>query len=107
MRIAEVLLPVGALPEPFDYAVPDEMEIGVGDQVVVPLGPREIRGVVCSIRDGTGHNRPLKSVLGVLDEPSLPESAVDFVRWAARWTLSSPGDVLSVALRGLRKLFHS
>ncbi len=102
MRIAEVLLPMGALPEPFDYAVPDGMEIGVGDQVVVPLGPREIRGVVCSVRDGTGHNRPLKPVLGVLDEPALPESAVEFVLWAARWTLSSPGEVLSVALRGLR-----
>lgn len=101
MRIAEVLLPL-AVPEPFDYAAPDELNLKVGDQVVVPLGPRLIRGVVSGLRDGTGHNRPLKAVQAIVDDPGLPPSAVEFVQWAARWTLSSPGDPLAVALRGLR-----
>ena len=101
MRIAEVLLPL-AVPEPFDYAAPDELELAVGDQVVVPLGPRFIRGVVAGLRDSPGHNRPLKAVCEVMDEPGLPASAVEFVQWAARWTLSPPGDPLGVALRGLR-----
>ncbi|HYE42989.1 MAG TPA: primosomal protein N' [Caulobacteraceae bacterium] len=100
-RIAQVLLPL-AVPEPFDYAVPDEMDLAVGDQVAVPLGPRTIRGVVAGIRDGAGHNRPLKAVCERLDDPPLPASAVEFVQWAARWTLTPPGDALAVALRGLR-----
>jgi len=101
MRVAEILLPL-AVPEPFDYAAPDELDLKVGDQVVVPLGPRLVRGIVASLRESHGHNRPLKAVREVMDDPGLPESAVEFVRWAARWTLSPPGDPLAVALRGLR-----
>jgi len=101
MRIAEVLLPL-AVPEPFDYAAPEDMALKVGDQVVVPLGPRLICGVVAGLRDSPGHNRPLKAVVEVMSEPALPQSAVEFVQWAARWTLSPPGDPLGVALRGLR-----
>ena len=101
MKIAAVLMPL-AVPEPFDYAVPDELEVTVGDQVVVPLGPRFVRGVVAGVREVPGHNRPLKAVCEVMEDPALPPSTVDFVEWAARWTLSPPGDPLAVALRGLR-----
>ena len=59
--IARVLLPL-PLPEAFDYAVPDEMSLAVGDQVAAPLGPRLVRGVVMELRDGHGVNRPLKPV---------------------------------------------
>ena len=58
MRIASVLLPM-PLPEAFDYAEPEGMDLPVGDQVSAPLGPRLHRGVVTRLRDGTGGNRPL------------------------------------------------
>ncbi len=38
-RIASVLLPM-PLPEAFDYAEPDGLELGLGDHVTVPLGSR-------------------------------------------------------------------
>jgi len=101
MKIAQVLLPL-AVPEAFDYEAPEALALKTGDQVVVPLGPRFIRGVVAGLRDGTGHNRPLKAVCEVLDDPALPPSTVEFVQWAARWTLTPPGDPVAVALRGLR-----
>ena len=44
-RIASILLPM-PLPEAFDYAEPEGMELNVGDQVAAPLGPRLIHGVV-------------------------------------------------------------
>ena len=43
-RIASVLLPL-PLPEAFDYAEPEGMDLQVGDQVVAPLGPRRWIGV--------------------------------------------------------------
>ncbi len=101
MLIAEVLLPL-PLPEPFDYAVPDGLDVAAGDHVAVPLGPRQVRGVVVSVRDGAGHNRPLKSVIGRVDEPALPPGSLEFVRWAARWSVSPPGEALAIAIRGLR-----
>ncbi|MET0295618.1 MAG: hypothetical protein ABW042_11455, partial [Phenylobacterium sp.] len=69
-RIASVLLPL-PLPEAFDYAEPEGMELAVGDHVAAPLGPRLVRGVVTAVRDGAGGNRPLKPVGERLDDPPL------------------------------------
>lgn len=101
MKVASVLIPL-PVPEAFDYEVPDGMEVARGDQVAVPLGPRLIRGVVAEARETTGSNRRLKAIDHVLDDPRLPERTVDFVEWAARWTLSAPGEMASAALKGLR-----
>lgn len=101
MRIASVLLPL-PLPEAFDYEEPEGMGLVLGDQVAVPLGPRRVGGVVTALRDGAGHNRPLKPVLERLDATSLPPGTVAFVQWAARYAVDSPGWPLAIALRGAR-----
>ncbi len=100
-RIAQVLLPL-PLPEAFDYAEPEGMELAVGDIVAVPLGPRRVGGVVTALRDGAGHNRPLKPVLARIDEPTLPPATLAFIEWAARYSVDAPGAPLSIALRGAR-----
>ncbi|WP_395674161.1 primosomal protein N' [Phenylobacterium sp.] len=100
-RIASVLLPM-PLPEAFDYAEPEGMGLAVGDQVAAPLGPRLIRGVVTAVHDGAGHNRPLKDVAERLDEPPLPPGTLEFVQWAARYSVDAPGAPLAMALRGTR-----
>jgi primosomal protein N' (replication factor Y) len=100
-RIAQVLLPL-PLPEAFDYAEPEGMALSIGDIVAVPLGPRQIGGVVTGLRDGAGHNRPLKPVLARMDEPSLPAGALAFIEWAARYSVDAPGAPLAIALRGAR-----
>src|SRR5438270_1118787 len=100
-RIASVLLPL-PLPEAFDYAEPEGMGLAVGDQVAAPLGPNLMRGVVAALRDGTGVNRPLKSVQARLDDPALPEKTLEFVQWAARYAVDAPGQALAIALRGAR-----
>jgi primosomal protein N' (replication factor Y) len=78
------------------------MAVERGDQVAVPLGPRLMRGIVSEVRETTGSNRRLKAVEMVLDDPRLPPGTVDFVEWAARWTLSAPGEMAATALKGLR-----
>jgi primosomal protein N' (replication factor Y) (superfamily II helicase) len=99
-RIASVLLPL-PLPEAFDYAEPQGMELSEGDIVGVPLGPRVVVGVVSELRDASGVNRPLRSVAAVLDEPALPPATLAFVRWAAHYAVDAPGSALAIALRGL------
>jgi len=100
-RIASVLLPM-PLPEAFDYAEPDGLELVVGDQVAAPLGPRLLRGVVVGLREGAGGNRPLKAIEGKLDSPPLPPGAIEFVQWAARYSVDAPGQPLAIAIRGAR-----
>lgn len=101
MKVASVLIPL-PVPEAFDYEVAEGLEIARGDQVAVPLGPRLIRGVVAEVRETTGSNRRLKAVDSRLDDPPLPSSVMEFVEWAARWTLSPPGEMAAMALKGLR-----
>ena len=57
MQIVSVLIPL-ALPGPYDYGVPDAMTLGEGDVVRVPLGPREVFGVVWG--PGEGRQSPAK-----------------------------------------------
>ena len=100
-RIASVLLPM-PLPEAFDYEEPEGLDLAVGDQVAAPLGPRMLRGVVTALRDGAGHNRPLKPVHLKLADAPLPPRTVEFIQWAARYAVDAPGQPLAIALRGLR-----
>ena len=100
-RVASILLPL-PLPEAFDYAEPEGMDLSLGDQVVAPLGPRRLVGVVVALRDGAGHNRPLKPVLERRDEPALPPNTLAFIQWAARYAVDAPGQPLAIALRGAR-----
>jgi primosomal protein N' (replication factor Y) len=100
-RIASVLFPL-PLPEAFDYEVPQGLSLAIGDHVVAPLGPRTTRGVVTALRDGTGGNRPLKPLISRLDDPPIPAASLEFVQWAARYSVDVPGAPLAMALRGLK-----
>jgi primosomal protein N' (replication factor Y) (superfamily II helicase) len=100
-RIASILLPL-PLPEAFDYAEPEGMDLAPGDQVVVPLGPRLLSGVVSELRDAAGHNRPLKPVLERRELAAVPATTLEFVQWAARYAVDAPGQALAIALRGAR-----
>jgi len=100
-RIASILLPL-PLPEAFDYAEPEGMALTVGDQVVVPLGPRMLAGVVTALRDAAGHNRPLKPVMERRELAPLPAKTLAFIEWAARYAVDAPGQALAIALRGAR-----
>jgi primosomal protein N' (replication factor Y) (superfamily II helicase) len=101
VRIASVLLPM-PLPEAFDYVEPEGMALNTGDVVIAPMGPQQPRGVVVGLRDGAGVNRPLKAVLEKVEDLSLPEGALKFIDWAARYAVDSPGWPLAIALRGAR-----
>jgi len=92
-RRASVLLPL-PLAEPYDYLVPDGMEVAAGDWVEVPLGPRRLVGVVRGEGGGAVADGLLKPILRRFDAPPAPEATLRFVDWVAAYTLSPPGAVL-------------
>ncbi len=104
-RIVSVLLPQ-PLPEPFDYELPEGVEASPGSFVTVPLGPREMVGVVWRER-GTPSNRRLKAVQSVLAAPPLPESMRGFIERAARYICSPMGNVLAMAMRSREALIDA
>ena len=97
-RTAAVLVPMPA-ERPYTYAVPEDMMVVPGSIVRVPLGPREVAGVVW---DGPGdavEPRKLRPIAQVFDCPPLDNAARRFVDWIAAYTLSPPGMVARMFLR--------
>jgi primosomal protein N' (replication factor Y) len=91
-----VLLPL-PLSGAYDYRVPEGMALAPGDYVSVPLGGRAATGVVWGPAAGVAEAR-LKTVLARLPAPPMAEAQRQFVEWVARYTLSSPGAVLRMAM---------
>ena len=96
-----VLLPL-PLPGAFDYCLaPGAAPPVPGSFVTVPLGRREVTGVVWDAVPATGKAvavEKLKPVVGMLDAPPLPTASRRFVDWVARYTLSPPGAVLRMVM---------
>jgi len=98
--VVDVLVPV-ALNQTYSYRVPRGMELQAGDVVAVPLGPREVVGVVWAQNpkpDPRLHNR-LKDVGEKLDVPPLKSELRALVDWVGNYTLSARGMVLRMSLR--------
>ncbi|BCH21756.1 primosomal protein N' [Mesorhizobium sp. L-8-3] len=97
-RAAPVLVPMPA-ERPYTYAVPDGMTVVPGSVVRVPLGPREVAGIVW---DGPGEAvdpRKLRPIAQVFDCPPIDEASRRFVDWIAAYTLAAPGMVARMFLR--------
>ncbi len=96
-RRASVLFPM-PLPEPFDYEIPDGVEVRPGDHVLAPLGKRVAPGVVWAVGEHDG-SRALKALDGVRGGPPLQKSVRDFIDWTARYLVEPPGVILRAVLR--------
>ena len=98
-----VMLPTPVV-GPYDYTVPDHLTLAPGDYVQVPLGRREITGVVWG--PGTGDVDPakLRPVIERLGAEPMPDELRRFVDWVAAYTLSTPGSVLRMAMRSTETL---
>lgn len=96
-RVA-VLFPL-PLPEPFDYTCENDALPPLGSFVTAPFGPRKIVGVVWRPTAGNTAVKKLKSIEEVLPASPLAPEIVDFVDWAAGYTMSSKGAVLRMVMR--------
>lgn len=105
MSVASVLFPL-PLPEPFDYEVPEGLSAPLGSYVTAPLGKTERTGVVWAVGE-VKEGRKLKAISAVLPARPMPADMRDFIDFAARYTVNSPGHVLAMALRARGALHPS
>jgi primosomal protein N' (replication factor Y) len=89
-----------AVEGPYTYRAPASLDLKPGDIVAVPLGTREVVGVVWDDPPDAevGHNR-LREVVERFDAPPLGRSIRAFVDWVANYTLTTRGMVLRMVLR--------
>jgi primosomal protein N' (replication factor Y) len=100
-RVAVMLpYPLG----PYDYIAPADLDLVVGDYVRVPLGPREVLGVVWGEGQGGVAAKKMKSVAGRFDTPPMPLDHRRFIDWVAAYTLSPPGTVMRMSLTAPKAL---
>jgi primosomal protein N' (replication factor Y) len=94
-----VLLPV-AVAGPYSYAVPDGIAAAPGDIVEVPLGTRDVIGVVWDDPpDQAVGTERLRPIVGKFEAPPLGREIRAFVDWVAHYTMTPRGMVLRMVLR--------
>lgn len=98
--IVDVLVPV-AVDRPYSYKVPAGMDVRPGSLVIVPLGPREITGVVWPSDEKSPDvpSAKMKTIVGMHDVSPLREDLLDFIGWLSSYTLAPLGMVLRMVLR--------
>lgn len=97
-RRVKVLLPL-PLDGAYDYRVPQDLDVAVGDFVTVPFGPRRMVGVVWSeSADSDLAESKVKEIEQVFRLPPLPEANRKFVDWVSAYCLAPPGSVLRMAM---------
>jgi primosomal protein N' (replication factor Y) (superfamily II helicase) len=95
---APVLVPMPA-ERPYTYAVPAGMRVVPGSIVRVPLGPRQVAGIVWDGAFEKVDAKKLRPIEQVFDCPPIDRAMRRFVDWIAQYTLSPPGMVARMLLR--------
>jgi len=97
-KAVPVLLPMPA-ERAYSYAVPEGMRVVPGSIVRVPLGPREVAGVVWDNGADAVDPGKLRPISEAFDCPPISRDIRRFVDWVAAYTLSPPGLVARMLLR--------
>ena len=85
------------LPGAYDYIIDDDLPRGT--LVTAPLGTRDYLGCIWQPADGQVDRSKLKQARPLPGNPCLPPGLCEFIDWVARYTFTSPGLVLALALR--------
>lgn len=96
---ARVVIPK-PLKEPLIYKVPEPQgeQIGAGMRVLVPLGKRQVTGVVLELLGETVVPKT-KAILAALDErPIFDRALLQLSHWVARYYLATLGEVFGTLL---------
>ncbi len=104
-NLFKVLLPL-PLSGCYDYNLPPDIAVNIGDFVVVPLGNRKIVGVIWgrsdySVDNKTGKKYDIKRIKNIqqcFDMPPLPLENIKFINWLAEYNMASLGAVLKMAM---------
>ncbi len=97
VKTMRVLVPY-PVDKAYDYIVPPKLSVSVGDYVCVPLGNREINGVVWGEASADFDPKKLKKIIYKYDIDPMPKAHRDFIDWVAHYTLAMKGSVLKMSL---------
>ncbi len=98
IKIVSVLVPY-PVDKAYSYAVPPGVEVKPGDYVTVPLGGREVPGVVWDDAPDDVPKKKLKSLIAKFeDAPPMPQAHRKFIDWSAHYNMAPRGSVLKMAL---------
>ncbi|MEN0002257.1 MAG: primosomal protein N' [Pseudomonadota bacterium] len=100
LQTVPVLVPVPS-PVPYTYAVPADMTVFPGSIVQVPLGSRQVPGIVWDDDRAGDEIDPgkVRQITEVFECPPVTAETRKFIDWVARYTLSAPGMVARMVLR--------
>ncbi len=96
-RRVRVLLPL-PLSEAYDYRLPDGVAAAPGDYVLVPLGTRDVPGIVWGEGGGQVDDARLREVIRRFDVAPLPAVGRAFIDWVGGYVMSPPGAVLRMTM---------
>ncbi len=82
----------------YSYLIPDNMLLSEGDFVTVPLGNREVTGLVWHAAPEKVPTGKLKTVLSAHDFPPLSKVHLTFIEWVARYNMAPLGMALKMVL---------
>lgn len=102
-RFADIVLPL-AQPA-YTYAIPEGMEVGVGEAVSVQFGLRKYyTGIVWRVHDRRPSAKQIKAIeRKIYDHPLLDEAQRSLWEWMAAYYLCTLGEVMRCALPSLIK----
>lgn len=105
MQNAQILFPVN-VPGAFDYSVPYDFKISIGNLVYAPIGKHIKLGVVVSLGKAD-QSRKLKEVVSIKSVKPITLEMIDFIFWTARYNCVPAGLVLKMVLGNLKFLVTS
>ncbi|WP_331256692.1 primosomal protein N' [Candidatus Bealeia paramacronuclearis] len=83
---------------PFDYLIPDDLEISPGSWVKVPFGRSQIYALLWEIQEDTVSPYKLKTISEVLEFPPIAETMLKFLNKMAEYTMSPLGSLLKLVI---------
>lgn len=98
-NFAHVAIP-SPLKEPLIYKVPPSLSgrIGIGMRVLIPLGKRQVTGVVVELLPESSLEQ-VKEILALLDDrPILDPGLLKLAQWTSRYYLATMGEVFAAIL---------
>ncbi|MEY4463059.1 MAG: Primosomal protein [Pseudomonadota bacterium] len=97
MRIAKILLPAAKL-FPLDYLIPEDLELNIGDLVVVPFRNKELTGIVWEFATIPEATR-LKTIKEKVPlNLSLTSEVLELIKWMSSYYMSELGSIAKLVL---------
>ena len=98
--IVEVALPI-SIDKTLYYSVEGDMQLELGDYVMVPLSNRQAVGLVVDIKNEIDPEMELKSVINKLCIPAMQVSLIRFIQWVSSYNIIPMGMVLKMVFGGM------